>query len=146
MDSDVLTVLVFGLLLQPVAGALAIGVLATARKRRAHAELLRTGTRGTATVVDNRITRHHNTEGLTTRTFNPVVVLDGQDDAQPVTLGCEARKAYPVGSKVDVVYDPTDPSTVRALNPPSPVFYVVAVVAGAALALFVGMVLIVTFG
>jgi hypothetical protein len=95
------------------------GYVRAARARRAHAALMRDGVRGTATVVDNRSIGRAGTDGRSHLSFQAVVVLDGQDGAQPVTLDGHSASAFPVGSRMEVVYDPADPCRVMSVQPPS---------------------------
>lgn len=134
--------LVFALLTLGVVGVLGTAVYRTARLRKAHAELIRIGHRGVATVVDNQSARRSDSDGNSYTVFKPVVVLDNQDDARPVVLDTRRPRSYVVGSRLDVVYDPRDPSRMATLTAPSPAIYAVAAVMGVMLAGFVAFALV----
>ena len=105
--------------------ALGVGsIVATARRRHRHSALLAGGVRDTATVVDNRVTSHTDTDGNSGLTFQAVVVLDHQDGAEPVVLPDGVSSSYVVGTKLDVVYDPSNPRHVESITSPSVAGYV----------------------
>ena len=130
--------LFFGFVVLSFVAIVVGGIVKVAHDRRAHAALLKDGVRGTATVVDNRMTSHTDTDGRSQLSFQAVVVLDNQDDAQPVTLGDRAMTSFLVGSRMDVVYDPADPSRVKSIRPPSAAWYAVGAVMLVLLVGFVG--------
>jgi hypothetical protein len=100
------------------------------------------GVRGSATVVDNRMTSHRREDGRDAMTFQAVVVLDHQDDAQPVMLPDTAYQSYVVGSKLDVVYDPANPSRVETVSGPGGAGFAV----GAVMLVFFGVMLLAVVG
>ncbi|MEZ0494221.1 DUF3592 domain-containing protein [Kineococcus sp. TBRC 1896] len=101
------------LLLLGVAVALG-GVRAAVRARRRSRDAVRLGTEGvttTGTVVDNRITSHHEHR----MTFSPVVRFEAAGREVTVVGEQVWNKSFVPGRPAQVVYDPADPDRAHVL-------------------------------
>lgn len=88
------------------------------RHRQLRRRLLSSGTRTSATVVDNEMTSYGGRgSGGGSMSFRPVVryrTLDGRELTRPVGIG--AHRSWGRGTEVEVVYDSADPSRVALVD------------------------------
>ncbi len=85
------------------------------RHRQLRRQLLSSGTRTSATVVDNEMSSYGGRDGG--MSFRPVVryrTLDGRELTAPVGIG--AHRSWGRGTEVAVVYDASNPSRVALVD------------------------------
>ncbi len=85
------------------------------RHRQLRQRLLSSGTRTSATVIDNEMSSYGGRDGG--MSFRPVVryrTLDGRELTRPVGIG--AHRSWGRGTEVEVVYDSADPSRVALVD------------------------------
>lgn len=85
------------------------------RNRQLRRRLLSSGTRTSATVVDNEMSSYGGRDGG--MSFRPVVryrTLDGRELTRPVGIG--AHRSWGRGTEVEVVYDSAEPSRVALVD------------------------------
>lgn len=118
--SDAFTLVPFAFLLVVAAGMAVAGtiVIRALRHGQLRRRLLSSGTRTSATVVDNEMTSYGGRgSGGGSMSFRPVVryrTLDGRELTRPVGIG--APRSWGRGTEVEVVYDAADPSRVALVD------------------------------